>query len=236
MMIRTRYTFAAVTVAAALALAGCGGGSDGDKASDPETSPPAAATTDASASETPAEGASGSSGASGLADALSKSITEGKSAHVTMEMGTQGTGEGDMSFDSGKPAMQLTMKVAGQTTQMRLVDGVVYIGAPTQAGKFMKVDAAQASSLASLDPSKALDELEKVSGNAKDLGDGHWQLSQSGATTDVWVGDNGYLDKVSVSGTAAGAITMTYSDWGKKVDVKAPSAGDIVTMPGAATP
>jgi hypothetical protein len=127
--------------------------------------------------------------------------------------------------------MQLSMKVAGQTTQMRFVDGNIYVAAPGQSGKWMKMSAGQAGSALAMDPSQTLEKLKNSGGAAKDLGDGHWQISQAGVTTDVYVGSEGFLDKVETATGATGKMTMTYSDWGKKVSVDAPPKSDIVEMP-----
>lgn len=224
MNIRPNRALAVIGAAAVLALAGCGGSSD-----DPANEKPASSS---SSSPTPAQ-ADGSTSASSLADVLAKSMKDGKSAHVTLDMGSQGSGEGDVSFDGDAPAMQMKMQVAGQKTEMRLVDGTVYVGMPGQDGKFVKMAAGQAGTALGIDPTQALEQLEKSGGTAKDLGEGHWQISKDGVKTDLFVGEDGYLEKIEVEGAGSQTITMTYSNWGKDVSVEAPAASDIVKMPGA---
>jgi hypothetical protein len=227
MTIRPRRAISAAAVAALLALSGCGGGGDDDKASDSSTTPSATASS-STATDTSESTSSGSD--SGLADVMSKTIKDGKSAHVTLDLGSQGSGEGDISFDGDSPQMQLSISAAGQKTEMRMVDNVIYVAVPGQDGKFIKTSAGATGALGGMDPSQALEELEKTSGQAKEVGDGHWRLSADGSTTDLYVGDDGYLSKVEVD--AAGTkMTMTYSDWGKDVHVEAPSKSDIVDMP-----
>ncbi|GAB7007317.1 hypothetical protein JCM18899A_47920 [Nocardioides sp. AN3] len=221
---------------AVLAVAACGGSDQKGNAGRAST-PSIGASTGASTPSTSATAATteastqASGDASGLVDAMTRTLTEGKSAHITLDMGSQGSGEGDVVFAGKDSAMQLRLKTAGQTTQMRLVDTAIYVQVPGQQGKWMKMSAGQAGSALAMDPSRTLEQLKAAGGSAKDLGDGHWQVSQGAVTTDVYVGEDGYLDKVETSAGAGATMTMTYSDWGKRVSVEAPPRSDIVDMP-----
>jgi hypothetical protein len=217
---------AAGAAAAVLVLAGCGGGGD-------DAEPTAATAATASSSASGSSGATVDAGATrSLADVLAKSMKEGRSAHVTIDMNGQGSGEGDVSFAGGSQAMQLKMEVAGQKTEVRMVDGGVYVAVPGQGGKFMKMELGQAGQMLGMDPSKALEELEKSGADAQDLGDGHWRLTKDGVTTDLYVGADGYLQKIVVTNGSTQAATMTFSDWGSKVTVERPPAADTIPMPG----
>jgi hypothetical protein len=229
MIHRPRSALAAAAVAALLALSGCGGGSDDDASS--SAADPSATTSSPSA---PSSSSAGTEGATkSLGDVIAKSVDEGKSAHVTIDMGGNGSGEGDVGFDGDASVMQLNLDMSGRKTEMRLVDGTVYMKVPGQSGKFLKMDVGGAASKLGVDPSEALTQLEKSGADAEDLGDGNWRISKDGATTDLYVGDDGYLERIEVKAASGGTVTMTYSDWGKKVEVKAPPASDVMRMPGS---
>lgn len=231
MKIRPRRTVAAAAVSfAVLALAGCGGSSDDEPASAP-TGGTASDTTSSAAPEEGSETAV-SGDASDLADMIRKTYTDGRSAHVTMDMGDQGSGEGDIVFDGDAAALDLTMSLGGTDAQMRLVDATMYMKQASLGEKWIKVSSADLGVAGSIDPSEALKNLEQYAGNATEVEDGHYQLTESGTTTDLYFGDDGYISKVVVAGTGAGDITMTYSDWGKDIEIKAPDAGDVTEMPG----
>jgi hypothetical protein len=221
MNIQAGRLLAAGSAVAVLALSGCGGGG-GDRATDTSATPTSAAPSTAAA----ADASSGS-----LADVLTKAVQEGRSAHVAVDLGRQGGGEGDISFGDGKPAMRMRVSFGSRTTEIRLVDGTVYVAVPGRDGKYMKMDLGRAGSALGIDPSKALTELQEKSGEFTQVGDGHWQARHDGATTDVYVGSDGFPQKVQVTGVGTGPMTVTFSDWGEPVTVTAPSAGDLVRGP-----
>ena len=93
------------------------------------------------------------SGGSGLASpftdaiqlaAASKQGTEkSKSAKFTMEASVAGQNmkaNGAVSLEAGSPKMSMTMDQAGQTTELRLVDKVMYIKLPAEQAKQMGTD------------------------------------------------------------------------------------------------
>lgn len=235
MNIRARGVLAATGVAAILALAGCGG-DDGGSTS---TTPKSAAASTPPASSAPTIGGAAASASPGeaeaaddsLADVLSRAVQQGGSAHVTLDLGSRGSGEGDMVLGDGGPAMQLRLSFGGRTTEIRLVDGKVYVAAPGRDGKYMKLDVGRSGAALGIDPSQALDELEKRSGDFELVGDGHWRATHDGVRTDVLVGADGYPAKVQVAGAGDQTMTMTFSDWGQEVTVEAPAAGDLVAGP-----
>jgi hypothetical protein len=177
-------------------------------------------------------GASSSADVDGLSALISRSIEDGKSAHVTLDMCDRGSGEGDVRFGGDAPAMQLSLDMPGREAEMRLVDGSVYMAVPGREGKFLKMDVGDAGSTLGMDPSQAIEQLVDGGADAQDLGDGHWQLTKDGTTTDLYAGDDGFLERIEVEGDDSGTYTMTFSDWGKEVDVEAPSASDVMRMPG----
>ena len=211
---------AAVGATAVLSLAGCGDG--GDHGTDTATP--------ASAAPSTAAAADASDGS--LADVLSRTVRDGRSAHVTFDLGRQGGGEGDITFGHGTPAMRLRVSFGSHQSEVRLVDGKVYVQVPGGGGKFVKMDLGQAGSALGIDPTKALDELQKKRRDFTKVGDGHWRAADDGVTTDVFVGSDGFPEKVQVAGGDDRTMTTTFSDWGEQVTVKAPAAGDLVAGPG----
>ncbi len=233
MNFRPRRALGAAAVSlAVLAMAGCGGSDD-----EPTSSASVTAASDATTSAAPDDAsdettAGGDSDANGLAKVISKSFNEGKSAHVVMEMGDQGSAEGDVAFGDGKAAMDLTMSIGGQDAQMRLVDGTMYVKQAQMGDKWIKLDVAEmGGQLEVPDPSDLIKQFEGAEADATQIEDGHWQFNQDAGTADLWVGDDGYIEKIVSAVSGAGEITMTYSDWGKDVDIEAPSAADVMEMP-----
>lgn len=152
-MINTRVRAVAAGAAAALLLsplAACGSDDDGadTKKSSASASADPSADASAEASEgSDAEGAS-SDDEGGAVDkdefikALQDGIEDGKSAHMTMKMGTMLDAEGDVVYDDNGSSMKMTMDMGGQKATMIFVDGVLYMQMPgmSQPGKFTKVD------------------------------------------------------------------------------------------------
>jgi len=234
MGIRPRSFLVAAAVSSVLALAACGGGSD-DASTTRTPSPAASSTTTENGADTGSATGSGDPGSAdvdSLSALVTRSIEDGKSAHVTLDMGSQGTGEGDVRFSGDSPAMRLSLDMSGRKSEMRLVDGTVYMAAPGRDGKFLRMDVGDAGSALGVDPSQAIQKLVEDGADAKDLGGGHWQLTKDGATTDLYAGDDGFLRRIEVDGGDAGTYSMTFSDWGEEVDVEAPSAADVMRMPG----
>jgi hypothetical protein len=223
-----RGLIAGTATIAVLALGACGGSDDAE---------PAAGGTSAATSAAP-DGEAVESGGK-LGDLVSKSLTEGKSAHVVMEMGSQGSGEGDILFDEANPGMRLTMTVAGQEMTMLMVDSVMYTTGAQFGGKWVKMDFGDVTSGLGgglgTDPAQMLANIEEFNGSGEEVEDDHWRFSKDGTTTDMFFGDDGYLERIEVSGASAEPVTITYSDWGKDVDIEAPPAADVMdtgSIPG----
>jgi hypothetical protein len=93
-------------------------------------------------------------------------------ARFTMSMALSGQtvdAKGALDMTGDKPAMQLTMDMGGMgNTEMRLVDGVMYVQDPTSgSGKFLKMDlsdpnspiAGMGDALTNYDPQSMIDQM-----------------------------------------------------------------------------
>ncbi|HEY2880456.1 hypothetical protein [Nocardioides sp.] len=138
---------AAVVPLALGALTACGNG-DSTTAADPQAS-----TSDSpsspTGSSTPEDTRTGSTGdAVDPADFVATLKTAAKAvttARFTMSMDLGGQtvdAKGALDMTGDKPAMQLTMDLTGMGTpsEIRMVDGVMYIEAPGSNGTFVKMD------------------------------------------------------------------------------------------------
>jgi hypothetical protein len=76
------------------------------------------------------------------------------------------------------------------------------------------------------DPSAMLEDMELPEGTPP------LDLPET-QTIDVWFDGDGFFRRVVTDLGALGTTTLTYDDWGTDVDVEAPSADEITTMPGA---
>jgi len=119
-----------------------------------------------------------------LASASKKGTEQSKSAKFTMEGSAAGQtlkADGAMAFDGAQTRFSMTATAAGQTTEMRLVDQVMYIKLPAGEGKQLGTDKAWAKvsadgsdplsqalggalsqSAEQSDPSKMLDQISKA--------------------------------------------------------------------------
>lgn len=218
-----RSTAAGLVVLTVFSLAACG---KSHSASDHSSLK--APTSSASAST------SGSGGA--LAQKLQKVFKDGKSAHVTMDLGSTGKGQGDIDFASTKPSLDLTI-AGGQagSAEVRLVDGVMYLKSSMAGQKWLKMDSSVAGS-AGFDPSTMFDQLKNVKGGT-DLGNGHWKVEEgNGISADLYFDSNDLLQKSVVTGAGTGPITVTYSNWGEQVSVQAPPKDQVTEMPNLSNP
>ena len=111
--------------------------------------------TSASSSESPSESASETASEDAAAEgeevdpaAFGEDLTAGLEALTTAKMSMELTGQATMSMDGvvdytrDSPAMQATMSGAGMPGEMEIImlDGIMYMTAPGQAGKYMKLD------------------------------------------------------------------------------------------------
>ena len=224
----TTRALAAGAAVLALTLAGCGGDDEPEPAS-------ASASTDATqdategATEATAPAETTGSGDTRVGNVLADALEKGRTAHVTMTMGEQMRAEGDMDLSSDSPAMDITMTMSGQEARMIMVDDVLYVQMRTHGDKFIRLDAAQAGQMTGFDPSRMVDQLRALEGG-EDLGDGHYRYRQQEATVDVFVGDDGLIERMLLDSGGA-EVEMTCTDWGKDVDIETPASKDTIEMP-----
>lgn len=165
-----RMALVAAVPLALSTLAACGDNSSSSTAADP-AAPTSAATSDATTGGDP-------SGAKSVdpADFLNTMKSAAKAittAKFTMNMDLSGqtvSAQGALDMTGDKPAMQLTMDLSGMgtKTEMRLVDGVMYIQDPTSnSGKYLKMDlsdpnspmAGMGDALTNYDPQSMIDQM-----------------------------------------------------------------------------
>ena len=141
-----RALAAAAATATLLALAGCGGDdSDGGAADKPVASDSAGASASSEDADDSGSGeGSGEAPAAGteltgdqFADVLAGALDKATTAHVSMELGGQGTAEGDADYSADPPelAMKMTMAALGGDIEVRMVDGTIYLKSPTLSGE-----------------------------------------------------------------------------------------------------
>lgn len=214
-------------------LAACGhhdsGTAAGPQAPSTSASSPSSPVTSDSAGNSAAD--SGSSGRTIAPEAFlaklkgaAKSLT---TARFTMSMDVSGqsvTAKGALDMTGDKPAMQVSMDLTGMgtATQMRIVDGVMYIQDPTGGGKYLKVDlsdpngplGSMGGALDNYDPQSMIDQmspdaLRKVT----DLG----QATVGGRSLEHYrvVVDTHAATQMlkNLPSTASLPTTMTYDMW-----------------------
>ncbi|MGH1563655.1 DUF6612 family protein [Mumia sp. DW29H23] len=181
---RTRTLTTALAALALALTAGCG--SSADVAGDDGGS-----TSSSSSSGSTTSGGGGDEGATVLTSENFASVVSGaqlkaQTAHMTLTMNVAGQNvkaEADVKTDSDptKGAMHMTMDVAGQSVDMIMVDGVIYMKAPGMPdGKWMSIDLDEAAGAAgasfeqmreSMDPSQSIKNLEDAMSSLKDTGE-----------------------------------------------------------------
>ncbi|HEY0888683.1 MAG TPA: hypothetical protein VGE38_03610 [Nocardioides sp.] len=209
---RTRLATAAVCL---LALAGCSDDADKEPA-------------DTSASRSP------SPAAQTLDGLLEKSLALG-GAHVEMALpATKGTGSGEVDFSSDAPEVDLTIKEPRQPRARLIVaDGAMYAHQKNQNDdKFTMLDEESFDlSVYGLDPSEILEEV-KTFKDGKDLGGGHFRFAEDDRAVDFYLGPDQLLQRMSLTGWLP-RVEVTWTDWGKDVDIQAPPAARIMATPSA---
>ncbi|MGH3413394.1 MAG: hypothetical protein ACRDPH_09980 [Marmoricola sp.] len=133
-----------------------------------------------------ASGQSGSSGSSAttqltkanFASVVSRAVQQKKSAHMTMSMGSQMQGVGDVKYAAGGPEMKMTMTMGGHKMQMRYVDQAMYLkaaGLPS-GNKFLKITKASPmmgqmiGKIQSFGPQGSIQMMKKGLKKLKDVG------------------------------------------------------------------
>jgi hypothetical protein len=145
-----RALAAAAATATLLAVAGCNGDdSDAQKASD-EPAAESSGTTDASDDAATPDDEDGDDAEAGegteltgpeFADLVKTALDNATTAHVTMELGGAGSGEGDADYTKNPPdmAMKLTMDALGGDVEVRLVAGTMYMKSPAFGEKWVSI-------------------------------------------------------------------------------------------------
>jgi hypothetical protein len=166
-----RRAAVAATVPLALStLAACGNNSSSSTAADP-----AAPSSSAAGDSTPSAAAHDPKPVdpAEFVNTMKAAARQITTARFTMQMDMSGqavSAEGALDMTGKTPAMQLTMDLSGMgtNTEMRLVDGVMYIQDPTSSsGKFLKMDlndpnspmAGMGDALTNYDPQSLIDQM-----------------------------------------------------------------------------
>lgn len=190
---------------------------------------------------------------------LGDAIAEGGTAKLRMEMTGQNasTSTGVADFAAESPAVSLTTSVkamGGQKSEVVMVDGVIYMQMGTgSGGKYAKMDLADlgaGADLTQFDPQAAFKQLAKTFSEVTYVGEGkvegeqlhHYRAVVDAGKAkkaaswrvqdyDAWFDAQGFLRKVVLDLGDGTVSTMTYSDWGRKVDVAKPPADQVVELP-----
>ena len=182
----------------------------------------------------------------------------------TSQAGTTSRGVIDFSTRPSSMRLVTSVdELAGQDTEVILVRDAMYMNmGEASQGKYLRMplsqDDALLTDLSQLDPvssfteyAKAIDTVtaagpEKVDGTTlrryDAVVDTGKLLGERATTSDmpstithrVWFDDQGRVRRVEVDMGPSGTSTMTYRDWGAKVDIKAPPTSEVMDMP--ATP
>ncbi|WP_182526549.1 LppX_LprAFG lipoprotein [Nocardioides dongkuii] len=145
-----RLAVAAVAPLALGTLVACGGDDGGTTAKEPAASSSPSEESSESADAEPTEDTAVAAGEEiepeEFMDIFEAAFDEATTAHVTMDMSSAAgsiEAEGDADYTTTPPDMTLEMGGAalqGQTMDMRLVDGVMYMKMPAMGEKFVKLD------------------------------------------------------------------------------------------------
>lgn len=151
-------------------LAACGNSNSSSMAAGP-----AAPTTSASSDPSTGGDSSGSTSVdpADFLNTMKEAAKQITTAKFSMDMDMSGqtvSAQGALDMTGDKPAMQLTMDLSGMgtNTEMRLVDGIMYIQDPTSSsGKFLKLDlsdpnspmAGMGDALTNYDPQSMIDQM-----------------------------------------------------------------------------
>ena len=252
-----RSSGAALALSALLALGACGS-SDGGSGSGSGTS-------ESGSSEAGADAAQGDKVDAGeVAGRMVTAMEKAGSGTMTMKTGGQ-EASGDFRYVDGKLEQHTTVPVEGSEMEIIAVGDFVYLkGLPGQAKPWVKIDPKGDDPISQMfkgiveggvsDPTKMADNLKGTEATvkakegdtttyefavdpAKAMGSTPSPSASASAEplTMTYV-----LDKddrpVTISTSAAGqSIEVTYSDWGKKVDIAAPPADQVgsISLPSA---
>ncbi len=146
MTLSVRRALASSAAAAALlALAGCGDDSGETTAEKLPAASASAATDEPTATEESETDASAAAGETmtgdEFADLLRTALDEATTAHLTMNLGAVGTGEGDADYTTSPPnmAVVMSMQALGGDVEVRMVDGTLYMKGATFGEQWVSV-------------------------------------------------------------------------------------------------
>lgn len=132
-----KRSLAAVAAAATLALTGCGTATDAGST----------ATGSQSSTTTPTQTATSGQSVdfAAIATESAAAVKAKKSAHMTMDLGSEGTMDADVDYASTPQSMKMSMKLSDQTMELIYVDKIMYMGGDTFAQltngkKWIKID------------------------------------------------------------------------------------------------
>ncbi|MFD1825089.1 MULTISPECIES: DUF6612 family protein [Mumia] len=238
---RTRTISAAVAALALALTAGCGSsadvadGGDGGAGATPSTS---------------SQGGSSDEGATELtsanfADTLGGAQTDARSAHMTISMEAAGQkidAEADVITDSdpSKTAMRMTMDASGQSIEMTLVDGALYMKAPGMPeGKWMKLSLDAAAGAAgesfgqlrdSMDPTKSIENLKDALKSVTATGQTETIDGVEASRYDVVV-DTSKIAGMEAAAAAQLPAEITYEYWVGPDDLPRKVVMDVAQIP-----
>lgn len=251
----TTTRIAALALAAALGLGACGSSDDSAGAG---TSTTASASSSSTTSGAGAKGGSTVDGAA-LGKRIADAMAQAGSGSMAMDLGNQGTARGSFAITDGAMDQQMTMEIQGQTLQVISSGGLVYLkGIPGASKPWVKIDPKGDDPMSQMfgqmvgeaganDPRQLAKALEGATVTT---------VSESGDSKvyDVTIDPGALLGGAATSAPATEpvtarytldgrdrptkiavevegqAITITFSDWGKGTDIKAPPASQVGTF------
>ncbi len=192
---------------------------------------------------------------------IQRGVADTKSAHVTFEIGAPTgamSGEGDIDYGTKVPSMQMSMDLGSQQMQMIIVDEAMYVQSPG-TDKWIQFDLNDPNSpigsdLADqMDPtastSRMVEALKEVRSLGEDEVDGEpcdsYRMTIDGAkladgqtagmpeelTVDVCIDGDDRMRRTQMDLGSSGSYVGTLTNVNEPVEITAPPADQIVTMP-----
>jgi hypothetical protein len=176
---------------------------------------------------------------------LTRGIATFRTARITVRGETgatplQATGAIDQT-DPAKPKVRVTTVVAGQSLDLRIIDGVTYLQVPGSSGKYLKATkgtgtALTATQLAPAAQVKSWTSLSSVqhvgpvveNGISSDRYSADAVVQGTPVKLDVWIGDQDRPIRTKVV-SASGTVIVDYSDFNAPVTITAPAPSQIAT-------
>jgi hypothetical protein len=186
-----------------------------------------------------------------LGEVMTATFKDGATGHMTMDMGGI-TADGDFEVKGGKQNTAMTMEMGGQKMEMISIDGVTYMKGLAGGNKWVKSDASDAGTpdVNSFDPAQMSKAFAGTTAKVTDKSGGNTTytleldlnklfaalstekptgvtLPETIPVTYTLDGDNRPVKSTINMGMN---IVVEYSDWGKKVSIKAPPSSEVTTM------